>query len=178
MEETGGGRESTRKIFGMAARSGQRNARLHSARGAGCEWKREKGRQSLRTKWIERKSAAYWQNAGGKRKRTRTKQNKDTNKQERKERIKEWRYNREYERCTTEEVPENLGKESARERKQVLDGRRGEKVQNVLRGEREWMRRNEKKERGEILNEDGREIGWMKEIWNRRDRIEKERGGR
>jgi hypothetical protein len=48
----------------------------------------------------------------------------------------------------------------------------------VLRGEREWMRRNEKKERGEILNEDGREIGWMKEIWNRRDRIEKERGGR
>jgi hypothetical protein len=40
------------------------------------------------------------------------------------------------------------------------------------------MRRNEKKERGEILNEDGREIGRMKEIWNRRDRIEKERGER
>jgi hypothetical protein len=59
-----------------------------------------------------------------------------------------------------------------------LDGRRGEKVQNVLRGEREWMRRNEKKERGKILNEDGREIGWMKEIWNRRDRVEKERSGR
>jgi hypothetical protein len=34
----------------------------------------------------------------------------------------------------------------------------------------------ERKERGEVLNEDGREIGWMKEIWNRRDRMEKERG--
>jgi hypothetical protein len=25
------------------------------------------------------------------------------------------------------------------------------------------------------LNEDGREIGWMKEIWTRRKRMEKER---
>jgi hypothetical protein len=33
------------------------------------------------------------------------------------------------------------------------------------------------KERGEILNEDGREIGWMKWIWNKKDRIEKERDG-
>jgi hypothetical protein len=31
----------------------------------------------------------------------------------------------------------------------------------------------ERKERGEILNEDGREIRWMKEIWKRRERIEK-----
>jgi hypothetical protein len=42
------------------------------------------------------------------------------------------------------------------------------------------MRRNErekrKKERREILSEDGREIGWMKEVWKRRERIE-ERGG-
>jgi hypothetical protein len=38
------------------------------------------------------------------------------------------------------------------------------------------MRERERNERGEILNEDGREIGWMKEIWNRRDRVEKERG--
>jgi hypothetical protein len=34
----------------------------------------------------------------------------------------------------------------------------------------------ERKERGEILNEDGREIRWMKEIWKRRERIEKKRG--
>ncbi|XP_068897526.1 uncharacterized protein [Tenebrio molitor] len=37
------------------------------------------------------------------------------------------------------------------------------------------MREREEKERGEILNEDGREIGWMKEVWKRRERIEKER---
>jgi hypothetical protein len=40
------------------------------------------------------------------------------------------------------------------------------------------MRERERKERGEILNKDGREIGWMKEIRKRRDRMEKERGGR
>jgi hypothetical protein len=27
------------------------------------------------------------------------------------------------------------------------------------------------------LNEDEREIGWMKEIWTRRERMEKERSG-
>jgi hypothetical protein len=32
---------------------------------------------------------------------------------------------------------------------------------------------SERKEQGEILNEDGREIRWMKEIWKRRERIEK-----
>jgi hypothetical protein len=73
------------------------------------------------------------------------------------------------------------------ERKHVLDGRRGKKVQNVLE-EREttehiWsgcseMRERERKKRGEIQNEDGREIGWMKETWKRRDRMEKKsRGG-
>jgi hypothetical protein len=36
------------------------------------------------------------------------------------------------------------------------------------------MRGRERKERGDILNEDGREIEWMKEIWKRRERIEKE----
>jgi hypothetical protein len=35
------------------------------------------------------------------------------------------------------------------------------------------MRETERKESGEILNEDGREIRWMKEIWNRRERMEK-----
>jgi hypothetical protein len=38
------------------------------------------------------------------------------------------------------------------------------------------MRERERKERGEILNEGGREIGWMKEMWNRRDGMEEERG--
>jgi hypothetical protein len=39
------------------------------------------------------------------------------------------------------------------------------------------MRERQRKEQGKILNEDGREIGRLKEIRNRRDRIEKERGG-
>jgi hypothetical protein len=56
----------------------------------------------------------------------------DTNRQERRERIKESRYNREHERCMTEEIPEYLGRECPREKKQVLDGRRGKEVQNVL----------------------------------------------
>jgi hypothetical protein len=73
-----------------------------------------------------------------------------------------------------------------REREQVLDGRRGEKVQDVQRGERddrthvERMGRSEReggKERREILSENGREIRWMKYVWKRRERIEKERGG-
>jgi hypothetical protein len=39
------------------------------------------------------------------------------------------------------------------------------------------MREKKRKERGEIWNEDGREIGWMKEIRKRRERIEKQGGG-
>jgi hypothetical protein len=34
------------------------------------------------------------------------------------------------------------------------------------------MREREGRERGEILNEDGREVGWMKEIWKRSERLE------
>jgi hypothetical protein len=37
----------------------------------------------------------------------------------------------------------------------------------------EW----EGKEREQIRNEDRRKIGWTKEIWKRRERIEKERDG-
>jgi hypothetical protein len=39
------------------------------------------------------------------------------------------------------------------------------------------MREREGKERRETLSEDGREIGWMKEVCKRRERIEKKRGG-
>jgi hypothetical protein len=38
------------------------------------------------------------------------------------------------------------------------------------------IRQREGKEREQILNEDGRDIRWMKEIWKRRERIEKEWG--
>jgi hypothetical protein len=40
---------------------------------------------------------------------------KNTDKQERRERIKESRYNREYEKCISEEIPEYLGREDAKE---------------------------------------------------------------
>jgi hypothetical protein len=39
------------------------------------------------------------------------------------------------------------------------------------------MRQKERKERGEILNEDVREIRWLKETWKSRERIKKERCG-
>jgi hypothetical protein len=39
------------------------------------------------------------------------------------------------------------------------------------------MRERERKEREEILNENGREIKWMKGIWKMRERTEKERSG-
>jgi hypothetical protein len=124
---------------------------------------------------------------------------KDTDKQERKEKIKESRYNREYERCMPEEIPEYLGREIARERKMMARFRCGnddrenrywlegeERRCRMCYEEREtiehWngcseMKERERKERGEILNEDGSEIGWMKDIWTRRDRMEKERDG-
>jgi hypothetical protein len=58
-----------------------------------------------------------------------------------------------------------------------LEGRRGKKVQNVPI-EHMWNGCSEMRERERtILNEDGREIIWMKEIWKRRERIEKERRG-
>ncbi|KAH0809690.1 hypothetical protein GEV33_013099 [Tenebrio molitor] len=174
---------------------------------------------------------------------------KDTDKQERKEKIKESRYNKEYKRCMTEEIPEYLGRESAKERKMMAryrcgkekrenrksdtlptpprgqqgsnprpDGppmdvcavfhvvlsrkkkgeerekeekadrkkKRKEGAECAMRREKQlsimWngfseMRERERKERGEILNEDRREIGWMKEIWKRRERLEKQGGG-
>jgi hypothetical protein len=56
---------------------------------------------------------------------------KDTDKQEGRERIKESRYNREYE---TEEIPEYLGKVSRRKRKMMARFR----CENEERGNRYW----------------------------------------
>jgi hypothetical protein len=122
---------------------------------------------------------------------------RDTDKQERRERIRESRYNREYERCITEDVSVYLERDSARERKLMARFRcgneEGEKRYwteeearryRMCREEREtidqmWsgcgeMREREAKEREEILKDDGRETGCMKEIWKRREMIEKE----
>ncbi|KAJ3629499.1 hypothetical protein MTP99_013891 [Tenebrio molitor] len=64
---------------------------------------------------------------------------KDTDKQETRERIKQSRYNREYERCMTKEIPEYLGKESAKERKMMARFRCG----NEERENRYWQEMKE-----------------------------------
>jgi hypothetical protein len=56
--------------------------------------------------------------------------------------------------------------------------RERERIEHMWNGCIEMRERGrERKERGEILNEDGREIRWKKEIWKRREKLEKERGG-
>jgi dephospho-CoA kinase len=51
-----------------------------------------------------------------------------------------------------------------------------EATEHMWNGCRE-MKERERKKLGEILNEDEREIRWMKEIRRRREKIEKERIG-
>jgi hypothetical protein len=119
---------------------------------------------------------------------------RDTDKQERRERIREARYNREYERCVTEDVPVYLGRESTKERKMMARFRCG----NEERENKYWMEEEERmcrmcREERETIehmwrgcgeggkgtgrNTERRRIGWMKEVWKRRERIEKKRGG-
>jgi hypothetical protein len=72
--------------------------------------------------------------------RVKAKGTKHTDKQERKERIKESRYNRKYERRMTEEIPKYLGRESAKERKMMADldvGTRREKTGIGWKGRKE-----------------------------------------
>jgi hypothetical protein len=66
---------------------------------------------------------------------------KHTDKQERKERIKESRYNRKYERCITEEIPKYLGRESVKERKMMA----GSRCENEKRENRYWMKGEERR---------------------------------
>jgi hypothetical protein len=94
--------------------------------------------------------------------------------------------------CMTEEIPEYLGREGAKERQMMARFRCGnEERENRYwtegeerrcrmcyeERERQLSGMDERKEWGEILNEDGLEIEWMKEICERRGRMEKERGG-
>jgi hypothetical protein len=111
---------------------------------------------------------------------------KDTDKQERREGSKESWYNKQYEGCMTEEIPGYLG--SARERKMParfrceneerenkywMEGEERRCAECAMRRERETIEHmwngcseiREEKEREGILNEDGRQIGLMKEIY-------------
>jgi hypothetical protein len=63
--------------------------------------------------------------------------------------------------------------EESKEDAECAMKRERETIEHMWNGCSE-MRERERKERGEILNEDGQEIGSMKEIWKRRGRIEKE----
>jgi hypothetical protein len=65
---------------------------------------------------------------------------KDTDNQERRKRIKELKYNRDYERGITEEIPEYLRREGARERKMRRDSDVG------TRREKTGIGRKERKE--------------------------------
>jgi hypothetical protein len=59
---------------------------------------------------------------------------RDTDKQEKRERIRESRHNRKHARCVTEEIPVYLGRKSARERKMIARFRCG----NEERENRNW----------------------------------------
>jgi hypothetical protein len=69
---------------------------------------------------------------------------RDKDKQERRERIKESRYNRKYERCMTEEILEYLGGENAKEGKMIARFRCGneERENRYLVKEEERMVQN------------------------------------
>jgi hypothetical protein len=54
---------------------------------------------------------------------------------------------------------------------------RREIIEHMWNGCSEMRERQRKGKRGEIQNEEGSEIRWMKEIWKRRERIEKDRSG-
>jgi hypothetical protein len=135
MEGTGGGGEGAREIFEMGARSGQRNTRVHSEgrvqeeqaesksgkesgkvrgqNGRKGRMQREKycRRNGYASEEVERmREEGRWMCA------ELSERDRDTDKQERRERIREARYNREYERCVTEDVPVYLGRERARKK--------------------------------------------------------------
>jgi hypothetical protein len=122
--------------------------------------KAERERQSLRTKWVEgvpdtnemlerrRKREKYYQWRSGRlRAEGRwmnvelSERDKDTDKQERREKIKESRYNRKYETYIWEEIPEYLGRENARKRKMMTRFRCG----NEERENRYWTEGEERR---------------------------------
>lgn len=115
----------------------------------------------------------------------------DCDRQERRERIKESRYNERYELSVTEELPEYLGRESVKEKRMMARFRCGneerenkfwmdeeermcrmcgegrETIEHMLRECTEMKEREES--RAEILHEKGRGLEWMKQVWNRRE---------
>jgi hypothetical protein len=69
---------------------------------------------------------------------------RDTDKQKRRERIRDSRYNRKHEKCMTDDVPVYLGRESAKERKMMARFRCGNEER-----ERTGIKRKERREGAE-----------------------------
>lgn len=116
---------------------------------------------------------------------------RDIDMQERRMRIRESRYNSEYERIMTEDKPKYLERESVKEKKMIARFRCG----NEERDNRFWLEMDERKcrvcreegetiehllksceglkerteDRMEILSEDGKGLGWMREVIKARD---------
>jgi hypothetical protein len=105
------------------------------------EIKEKKTEKKEREKYCQRKEVEILRTKGKWMNVDLSERDKDTDKQERRERIKKSRYNREYERCMTEEIPEYLGRESASERKMMVRLRCG----NEEREKRCWMEGDERK---------------------------------
>jgi hypothetical protein len=88
--------------------------------------------------------------------------------------------------CKRNRVRVKAGKRAAKFEDE-MDGRRKrrrrmcyeerETIEHMWNGCSE-MRERERKEQRAILNEDGRKIRWLKEVWKRRERIEKGMGDR
>lgn len=119
---------------------------------------------------------------------------KDIDQQERRTKIKESRYNRSYERIITEELPKYEKRESAREKRMLARFRCG----NEERENRYWMEEEKRvcrmcgegretiehmlnecnelkpseEKRENLLNEDGRGLWWMKNIYDMRKKTE------
>jgi hypothetical protein len=133
-ERTRRGKESARKILGknrLRVKAGKRAAKFED---------KMDGREECRILtecWREKKKkhreiqpGKQWRTGKIKTERWMnvrvelSEREKDTDNQERRERMKESRYNRKFVKCMREEIPEYLGKESARERNLHVGTRR------------------------------------------------------
>ncbi|KAH0820032.1 hypothetical protein GEV33_002761 [Tenebrio molitor] len=119
MEGTRGGREITIKIFERVQDTNQMLERKEKKNTEKKKRNKCYQRNEYASEEMERlKAKGRWTNVEV------SERDKGTDKQERRERIKESKYNRKYERCMTEEIPEYLGRESARERNLDVGTRR------------------------------------------------------
>ncbi|KAJ3617756.1 hypothetical protein MTP99_006850 [Tenebrio molitor] len=104
--------------------------------------RKEKKKEKKEREGVEKlKAKGRWMNV------ELSERDKGTDKQARRETITEAIYNRKYETCMTEEIPEYLGRQSARERKMMARFRFG----NEARKNKYWMEGEERSTCGMIV---------------------------